>query len=404
MTNKRDTIITYTGISNDPASVIQVSTAPCAETLAADEVLVEFIASPINPQDLLVISGKYPVQPSNRHEERLIPGYDGICQVVGVGAAVSKLCVGDRAIPLRHGLGTWRSSAIVNESLLIKVPENLDPVAGCVLKMGAMVAACLLRERPALRPGDWIIQNAGGSTIATMVSQLARMSGVKTCSIIRDRPAAQDERRRLLQGGADAVVTESELEAASGAPLPILQGKRVVLGLDSVFGESGTRLVGQLTLGATYINYGSLGGMDKELRLTQQDVFWKRITFRNFRLSEWTGSMTTDELQDLLQWLSEAFVSGQLRAPAVQLVDVSGHDAEHHVQAALRNSTASSGCVGTKKSVLVFRKGITGVELRETTPASAPKDLPVRAAATMATTGPTGDVVVAAPPEATASA
>lgn len=390
-----DTIITYTGISNDPASVIRVSTAPRAETLATDEVLVEFIASPINPQDLLVIGGKYPVQPSNRHEERLIPGYDGICQVVGVGAAVTKLRVGDRAIPLRHGLGTWRSSAIVHESLLIKVPENLDPVAGCVLKMGAMVAACLLRERPALRPGDWIIQNAGGSTIATMVSQLARMSGIRTCSIIRDRPAAQldDERRRLLaQGGADAVVTESELEAANGAPLPVLQGKRVVLGLDSVFGESGTRLVGQLTLGATYINYGSLGGMDKELRLRQQDVFWKRITFRNFRLSEWTGSMTTDELQDLLQWLSEAFVSGQLRAPAVQLVDVSGHDAEHQVRAALRNSTAASGCVGTKKSVLVFKKDITGVGLPETTVSD---DLPVRPAV------PTDDVVVAAAATAT---
>jgi trans-2-enoyl-CoA reductase len=402
MTAKRDIILTYTDTSADIASVVRASTVPRQDAdspLQPNEVAVEFLASPVNPQDVLVISGKYPVKPSWEHEGRPIPGYDGVCQVVAVGSSVAGFSEGDRAIPAKHGLGTWRSFAVVDASLLIKVPRELDPVAGSVLKMGGVVAACLLKERERLMPGDWIIQNAGAGVVSCLVAQLAKMRGVRTCSIVRDRrpqglegsssavtsqggkdkeaESEQDTetlklKQRLLQAGADAVVTESELQAAGSSTLACLQGQRVVLGLDSVFGESGTRLVGQLSPGATYINYGSLGGMHSKLCLGQQDVFWKRIAFRNFRLSEWTSGMAPEELRDLLQWLAEEFVSGRLRAPELDVLDLTAsalasglpageqqdktqEKVQELVQQALARSTASSS-VGSKKLVLLFTK------------------------------------------------
>lgn len=404
---QQDIILTYTETSSDLSSVVRASTIPRGSfdrPLKPNEVAVEFLASPVNPQDVLVIGGKYPVKPSSSHLGHPIPGYDGVCQVVAVGsAAAESFAPGDRAIPAKHGLGTWRSFAVVEDaSLLIKVPRELDPLAGSVLKMGGVVAAGLLRERPLMQPGDWIIQNAGTGVVASLVAQLAKMRGVRTCSIVRDRRLpGQDETRqsshnqeqgqkgtdsetdsdsdlkgRLMQAGADAVVTESEMQAAaaSGSVLPCLEGQRVVLGLDSVFGDSGTRLVGQLSPGATYINYGSLGGMEGKLALSQQDVFWKRIAFRNFRLSEWTSAMAPGEMRDLLQWLAEGFVSGRLRAPELDVLDLSASalsssspDASDSdglpagdnflqgvLQEALARSTSSS--VGAKKLVLLFNK------------------------------------------------
>ncbi|KJZ77827.1 hypothetical protein HIM_03004 [Hirsutella minnesotensis 3608] len=348
------TTLTFVEDSPDAASAIRVSrTDTPNEPLGDLQVLVQFLASPINPQDLLVIAGRYPVKPSHKHNGLAIPGYDGVCRVIATGRNVTELKPGDHAVPSRHGLGTWRSHAVVDSSALIKIPSDLDPVAASLLKMGAVVAWLLLEQREGLRPGDWLVQNAASGVIAQFVSQLARLRGLHTLSIIRDREDADHLRQRLVNLGADAVMTEAELEACRGQ-VPCLKGKRVVLALDSVFGESGNRLVSVLTHGGSYINYGSLGGADGELRLSQQDLFWKRINFANFRLSASLAAYDQDQFSDLLGWLCQCFLQGQLRVPDVELVSLSKSDElESLVRETIAKATAQ-GLVGNKKKVFVF--------------------------------------------------
>ena len=76
-------------------------------TLSDNSLVVRFLAAPVNPVDLLVLAGKYPVKPRFRIGNSSIAGYDGIAEVVWVGSAASSFFrVGDRVLPRAHGFGT----------------------------------------------------------------------------------------------------------------------------------------------------------------------------------------------------------------------------------------------------------------------------------------------------------
>lgn len=68
-------------------------------------VLVKFLAAPINPLDLLVLAGTYPVKPAHQYQGQAIPGYDGIGEVVECGEGVTKVVPGDLVVPSKFGTG-----------------------------------------------------------------------------------------------------------------------------------------------------------------------------------------------------------------------------------------------------------------------------------------------------------
>jgi trans-2-enoyl-CoA reductase len=90
----------------DPGQVLkqvdttdQVLNAP----LPDDQVLVKFLASPINPADINTIQGVYSIKPALP----AIPGNEGCAEVLRVGSRVTQLKEGDKVgfwnkIHLRH--------------------------------------------------------------------------------------------------------------------------------------------------------------------------------------------------------------------------------------------------------------------------------------------------------------
>lgn len=62
---------------------------------------MKFLFSPVNPSDLGMIRGSYPVQPSTP----AVAGSEGVAQVVSVGAGVKGLKEGDIVVPAVMGLG-----------------------------------------------------------------------------------------------------------------------------------------------------------------------------------------------------------------------------------------------------------------------------------------------------------
>lgn len=67
------------------------------------------MAAPINPLDLLVMAGTYPVQPKYEHEGSSVLGYDGVGEVMDCGAGVQDLRPGDFVVPSVFGIGTPKS-------------------------------------------------------------------------------------------------------------------------------------------------------------------------------------------------------------------------------------------------------------------------------------------------------
>ncbi|EJT78717.1 hypothetical protein GGTG_03815 [Gaeumannomyces tritici R3-111a-1] len=309
--------------------------------LAPGHVLVSFQISPINPQDLMVIAGLYPVKPVFKDENgEGILGYDGVARVEAMpvveGDAASAsapgrdgdLHPGDLVIPRRHGLGTWRRTAIVKAEDLIRLPPDTDPLGASLLRMVFLPAYLMVEDTRPLKPGDWIVQNAASGAIARLVTQFARLKGCHVCSVVRDRDSAGLEALRpvLQRDGASVVITEGELRESGVDAHPRLaeaaaQG-RVALALDGVFGEPGERLASLLSKGATYADYGSLGGADGVVRLSQRLLFWNEVSFGHFRLSENLARRTPTQQESLLWWFAELLAGGKLSAPDVTRIKV----------------------------------------------------------------------------------
>ena len=349
--------VTFQRQSTEPASVIRIHRHDAVgdAPLPANSVLLKFLAAPVNPQDLLVIAGRYPVQPHHRYNDEPIPGYDGVARVVRVGSDVTTLKTDDHVIPRAHGLGTWRTEAVVPATAVLKISNNLEPTTASLLKTGCSTAYLLLESCPSLSPGDWVVLNAATGWIARMVVQFALLKGCPSICVIRDRDDVEATRQSLLDQGARVVVTESQL--AKEGPSAIAGGNCVTLALDAVFGQSGQRLAAMLAPGATFINYGSLGGATGELVLSQELLFWKQITFKNFRLSQALARYTEDAQINLLTWFTELFEEGKITAPPVNRVDweEEGGNLEKKVQSVLARAGGKIGpVVGCAKHVVRF--------------------------------------------------
>jgi mitochondrial enoyl-[acyl-carrier protein] reductase / trans-2-enoyl-CoA reductase len=341
-------------VSNSPDRSLSLrsQSATADAPLQEGQVRLKTLACPINPIDNLVIIGRYPVKPKHTLVGEGIIGYDGVFQVVE-SCAPSTLAQGDYVIPRDHGFGTWRTHATAESSHLLKIPR-LDPRAGAILKMGACPAYLLLEDMHELKPGDWVIQNAATGVIAQLVIQYARLRGVHTVSVVRDRPDCGVAKAWLQNLGGDIVITESELRSGE---CKALEGKRFVLGLDCVFGASGEAIANLLAPNSTYVNFGLLGG--EKLCITSEMIFFKAITFRSFRLSKCLASRSDQEVDALLLKLGDLFATGQIQLPALDVVpwysvdDVDGvKELEGKLLTAVQR--ARSNEIGTKKVIFSF--------------------------------------------------
>ncbi len=211
-----------------PAEALQLDDLP-EEAPGPGQVRLRLTHRPINPSDLLTISGHYGRLP------RLpaVAGLEGVGRVAALGEGVTGWRVGDRAIPLGAG-GTWRESVTVAAAQLLPVPDAVSDETAAQFVVNPVTAWVMLEEELALRPGDWLAQTAAGSALGRLVIQLAQLRGYHTVNFVR-RPEQVAE---LLALGADAVFCTDEADVA-GRVRALTDGRGVAGALDAVGGETG---------------------------------------------------------------------------------------------------------------------------------------------------------------------
>ncbi|GKT93525.1 LOW QUALITY PROTEIN: trans-2-enoyl-CoA reductase [Colletotrichum tofieldiae] len=348
---------------------------PATQALDPGKILVSFLFSPINPQDLLVIAGRYPVKPSYKHEGEPVLGYDAVARIEAVGSdsstsSAQTQCYGPEILLSRAAMGWGLGAAVLEAADVIRLTPTNDLIGASLLRMAFLPAYLLVEDIRTLKPGDWVVQNVGSGTIARLVAQFARIKGVHTVSVVRDRDSEvlQSLKGELLAEGASVVISESDLREHGIEAHPDLADaagrKRVVLAIDGVFGEPGERLASLLSQGGTFVNYGSLGGADGVVRLSQRLLFWSEIRFQNFRLSERLSHRTPEQQESLLLWFQDLLTRGVLVTPKVRRIQapVSAGDQaefEHSVTEAV--SPGSEAGVGNVKRVLEFKRTLVRV-------------------------------------------
>jgi NADPH:quinone reductase-like Zn-dependent oxidoreductase len=271
---------------------------------AAGQVLIAPEAAPINPSDLLLISGWYGHRPA-------LPaalGTEGVGRIVGVGSGVDPARLGERVLilpTLRHG--TWQDLVAIDEGDAIPVDPAADALQLAMLGVNPITADLLLRGFVDLPPGAWVGQTGGNSAVGRYVIALAKRAGVRTLSVVR-RPEAAAE---LLESGADAVVVsgphlDEQVQKALG-------DERLSLLLDPIAGDVIAELAPWLVHGGTLVSYGGMSGAP--VVVAPADIIFGDLHIRGFWQKHWMDTTPRDEIAAAYAPLAALVVDGTLRAP-----------------------------------------------------------------------------------------
>ncbi|CUS21645.1 LAQU0S03e07338g1_1 [Lachancea quebecensis] len=236
-------------------------------------IVLRTLAFPINPSDINQLEGVYPSKPEKTlelgtKEPSAVAGNEGVFEVVHLPQGVRGLSVGDMVIPLQANFGTWSTFRTCEDaSQLVKI-EGCDKLAAATIAVNGCTAYQLLNNyiKWGKNGNEWLVQNAGTSSVSKIVTQLARLQNIKTLSVIRDRDNFEEVAHELeTKFGATKVISESQNndKVFGKETLRSILGPdaRVKLALNSVGGKSSSSIARKLEADATMLTYGGMSKM-----------------------------------------------------------------------------------------------------------------------------------------------
>lgn len=258
-------------------SGVKVGTKPVPRP-GPGEVLVQILASPINPSDLMFLQGHYGVKKTLP----VVPGFEGSGRVVAAGSGTfPKFLLGKKVTcsAPQSGDGTWAEFMKVPAASCFPIGDQMSVEQASMLLVNPFTAWAFL-ERARKEKVKAIVQTAAGSQLGQMVWRLAEKSGIPQINIVR-RVAQKHE---LLKSGMKNVLCTAEESFES--QLKQLSSKLgVTIAFDAVGGDTAETLTRALPPGTTLIIYGGLSGQDPKASLSSLIFEGKKI--EGFWLTHW---------------------------------------------------------------------------------------------------------------------
>lgn len=283
----------------DPAEVVRVETQEISAP-GMGEALVEMQAAPINPVDLNVIEGRYPMRPPLP----AVAGVEGAGIVAAVGAVANGLRVGAHVL-LPWTAGSWREACLVPADQLIPIPADIPFDQAAMLRINPPTAWRMLHDFVPLKRGGWVIQNAANSGVGRAVIQIAKALGIRTVNLVRREELIAE----LRAEGGNVVLVEGE--GLSEKIADATRGAKILLGLNCVGGDSGLRVAKALAHGGTLVTYGAMAR--QPLRMSASLLVFKDLTFRGFWITQWMQRANAQEIRAMFDKLFPLIRKGVIR-------------------------------------------------------------------------------------------
>jgi NADPH:quinone reductase-like Zn-dependent oxidoreductase len=300
----------------EPADVLRLESRPRPEP-GEGQVRVRVRAAPVHATDLHITRGRYGYTP----EFPTVLGSESVGVVEAVGPDVDTVEVGQRVVTVLV-TGTWQELIVVPASQVVPAPDELSDAAACQLITNPLTALLLVREI-GVRPGEWLLQTAAGSTVGKLVVQLARHRDIRTINVVRRR-AAVDEIRQL--GGTDVICTEDEDLATRVVEIAGDQG--VGKALDCVAGQLGADVFRALAPGGELLVFGALSTHRQTdpsaltIPLFARSVIYDAKQVRGFWLFRWVVTTPPDVTTATLTEARNLVTKGILQIPDGQPMPV----------------------------------------------------------------------------------
>ena len=166
----------------------------------AGEVLVRVRAAGLNGADMMQRRGLYPAPPGSPQD---IPGMELAGEVAALGPEATRFAEGERVMAIVGG-GAQAELAVVNERVLMPVPEVLDWSAAGGLPEVFTTAHDAIFVQAGLRPGERLLVHGGAGGVGVAAIQLGRATGARVTATVRH----ESSREQVGALGADAIAPE----------------------------------------------------------------------------------------------------------------------------------------------------------------------------------------------------
>ncbi|TDX28941.1 zinc-dependent alcohol dehydrogenase family protein [Rhodovulum visakhapatnamense] len=210
--------------------------------LASGVLRVEVTHVPVNPSDLIPITGAY----AHRVVLPAVAGYEGVGRVVEAPAEFSHM-LGRRVLPLR-GEGTWQTHVDCPATCAVQVPDGISDLMAARAYINPLAAATMLRRWP-VRDKTVLLCGAGSGCAEYLGRWAIRQGARHVVGIYR----SESRTDRLRQIGIEPVSTVDSVaisRASTGADIAF----------DALGGDIASGVLGRMRRGADFVAYGLLTG------------------------------------------------------------------------------------------------------------------------------------------------
>ncbi len=282
------------------------------------QVRIRVAAVPVHASDLHTIRGRYGFTP----EFPTVPGIESVGVIDEIGSATEDLIVGQRVITVGVR-GTWQEYVIADVGQVLPVPEGMTNSTAAQLLANPLTAVILTGDELNVRPGEWLLQTAAGSTVGQSVIQLGAHLGFKTLNVVRRRSAVQDI---LALGGTAVICTEDENLRERVVDIAGHDG--VSKAIDCVSGQVGADVSRALAPDGELIVYGALSthrqtDPDKlTIPIFARSLIYETKTVRGFWLFRWFTQTPKDRMIAAIDRTLQLAEGGALRVPEGQPIPV----------------------------------------------------------------------------------
>tara|TARA_R110002124_G_scaffold2783_6_gene18115 strand:- start:3606 stop:4583 length:978 start_codon:yes stop_codon:yes gene_type:complete len=267
--------------------------------IGEQDVLIEVKAAGLNFPDVLIIQGKYQMQP----EMPFVPGGECAGVVTAVGAGVSRFKVGDKVISA-GGSGAFCQKIAVHELGAFPMPAGLSFEQAAGVSITYFTSYYALKQRAGLQPGETLLVLGAAGGVGTSAIELGKQMGAKVIAA-----ASTDEKLELCKKlGADEVINYSR-ENLKDAIKNLTAGRGVDVVYDPVGGDYAEPAIRGMAWNGRYLVIGFASGPIPKIALNLTllkgcslvGVFWGRFV----------GEEPEENLRNI-EALWELFASGKI--------------------------------------------------------------------------------------------
>jgi acyl transferase domain-containing protein/NADPH:quinone reductase-like Zn-dependent oxidoreductase/SAM-dependent methyltransferase len=269
----------------------------------AGEVEIRVHATGLNFKDVLNVLGMYPGDPGPLGGE-----CSGI--VVGIGADVTGLAVGDRVVALAPG--AFRSHVTCAAHFVLPLPGSMSMVVGASVLTANVTAEFALFHRAGLRAGERVLIHAAAGGVGLAAVALALAAGAEIFAT-----AGNDDKRAHLGALGVAHVYDSRSLDFAAQVMADTGGEGVDVVLNSLAGDFIGASLGLLRDGGRFLEIGKRDHLTDE----RAAVLGRGIVYD---VIDWTESTRTEPqlIRSMMERALARAAAGSIAALPVQTFDI----------------------------------------------------------------------------------